>query len=217
MRPGLTPSPPPATRPGTAGPSLPSLNCRGSAALSTGGSYPFCPRGAPSRRPGGGISARPGGRRPAGPAAAAEATWRRRGGALGLGEPGRARSTGASPGRTRGAFAAARARVWAAPGAPQPPGRAGAADRRAKGGDHGAAGRWGAAGSCLPCPGPAGSVGSAGPQPPAPRAGSRSLSGAAGGALRWRRCPRLEERLRAEALRFPTPGRPRGLPCGALE
>lgn len=77
-----------------------------SRAPTNAGSYLFSPRTAPSRRPGGGISARPGGRGPAGPGAFAAATSRCRGCALRLGEPGQARSTGASPGRTRGAFAA---------------------------------------------------------------------------------------------------------------
>lgn len=169
------------------------------------GSYPFSPRGAPSRRPGGDISARPGSRRPAGPGAGAQATWRRRGGAFGLGEPGQARSTRASPGRTRGAFAAARARVWAAPRAQRPPG--GGARRRGRG-----------AGCCLPCPGPAGSVGSAGPLPLAPRTGSRSHSGGRGGRReRTAVAPGrlLEEARRAEALRSGSRGRPRGLVRGA--
>nr|XP_031295147.1 uncharacterized protein LOC105093297 [Camelus dromedarius] len=69
-------------------------------------SYPFSPRRAPSRCPGGGIHARPGGRGPPGPASGAEGTRRRRGCALRLREPGLARSFRASPGRTRGAFAA---------------------------------------------------------------------------------------------------------------
>lgn len=118
--PGYHPSPPPTTGRGGAGSraSISALTgpqsirrapapvgtARG--ALTDAHSYPFSPRKAPSRRPGGGIRTRPGDRGAAGPASGADGTRRRRGCALGLWEPGTARSARACPGRTRGAFAA---------------------------------------------------------------------------------------------------------------
>ena len=156
-------------------------------------SYPCSPRRAPSRRPGRGIHARQGGRGPAGPASGMDGTRRLRGCALGLGEPGTARSARASPGRTRGAFAArALGSGWRPLGLCSRWAAAGAANRRGR-----RAGTKGpapvrAARRRAPAPGdsrPAGAVPVA-RAPAACAAGSvsRSLSGA-GGALRRLRAP----------------------------